>query len=71
MILYIIRFIIMYIILGILCYFVYWQANLDFCSKKNNEEIELSYSDKKMLFIFMSIFWIFYVPKLLIDYFRR
>lgn len=54
MIFYIIRFLIMYIILAILCYFLYWRIDFKFY-KKEEGEITLNYSEKKMLFIAMSI----------------
>lgn len=63
-----ITFIILYIVLAILCYFLYWEANFKFYRK--GSEIELSYPEKRTLFIIMSILWIFYVPKLLIDYWK-
>lgn len=66
---YIIRFLVMYMVLAVFCYFLYWEANLQFY--KSGEQIELEYSEKKFLFIIMSMLWIIYVPKLLIDYFRR
>lgn len=69
MILYIIRFIIMYIILAFFCYFLYWKLNLDFY--RNNGKIELSFEEKRVMLIWMSALWIFYLPRLLIDYLRR
>lgn len=58
-----------YIILAFFCYNLLWKLDLGFYRK--GKEIELSHKDKKYLLIVMSILWIFYLPKLLIDYFRR
>ena len=64
-----IAFLLLYFVLAVFCYFLYWEANLKFY--KSGEQIELEYSEKRFLFIVMSVLWIIYVPKLLIDYFRR
>lgn len=57
-----------YIILAIMCYFLYWKIDLSFY--KNNEQIEINDKDKRNLFIIMSILWIIYIPKLLISYLK-
>lgn len=64
-----IAFLLLYFVLAVFCYFLYWEANLQFY--RYGEQVELEYSEKRFLFIIMSVLWIIYVPKLLIDYFRR
>lgn len=61
-------FFIEYIIMAIICYFGFKNADLNFYQK--GEKVELKESFKKKFLIWMSALWIIYLPMLIISWFE-
>lgn len=57
--------IIEYIILSFITYIFLTHLNLKF--KLNNKDVELTELQKKLVTIIISMFWIYYIPKIYFD----